>query len=380
MSIERKATRVLEHAKALAEKVESWADFSAELFDQTSGVVAKTFRTDIERQAFYDSEQYKEIQQILAGLMRQFGVATGSQRKEKSGRFVVRLPKTVHQKLDIEAKREGVSLNQLAVSKLTVPLAEAVEMPEARDLIVDAFNRVHDGYSTDWVIVEPYHNQLYIEECRRLKLTLGEYQLNHLLMNIRKTPKYKGRLNPTKRPSGFRDYDDCAFASEIAIRILQRTRGATLDRVLCDPDLRGRFDEIALRLAPGHTEVKLRCAALNLRKTHHLQPVDLSSDTYHLVSAGPIKSVSLSQIKQAPGLYVFYDYTRPIFAGETDNLKKRIGLHLESGLPDWLEAQEDEGFVLKFQELPSVNRVGRLRMLSAFINRERPVLNYQKVG
>lgn len=35
-----------------------------------------------------------------------------------SGKFVVRLPKTLHQSLAIEAKKEGVSLNQLAVYKL----------------------------------------------------------------------------------------------------------------------------------------------------------------------------------------------------------------------------------------------------------------------
>ena len=35
-----------------------------------------------------------------------------------SGKFVVRLPKTLHQRLVIEAEREGVSLNQLALYKL----------------------------------------------------------------------------------------------------------------------------------------------------------------------------------------------------------------------------------------------------------------------
>lgn len=36
-----------------------------------------------------------------------------------SGKFVVRLPKTLHQRLVIEAEREGVSLNQLALYKLS---------------------------------------------------------------------------------------------------------------------------------------------------------------------------------------------------------------------------------------------------------------------
>ncbi len=37
-----------------------------------------------------------------------------------SGKFVVRLPKTLHQRLAIEAQKEGVSLNQLALYKLAL--------------------------------------------------------------------------------------------------------------------------------------------------------------------------------------------------------------------------------------------------------------------
>jgi predicted RNase H-like HicB family nuclease len=36
-----------------------------------------------------------------------------------SGKFVVRLPKTLHYKLTLEAEREGVSLNQYALYKLS---------------------------------------------------------------------------------------------------------------------------------------------------------------------------------------------------------------------------------------------------------------------
>lgn len=36
-----------------------------------------------------------------------------------SGKFVIRLPKTLHQRLSIEADQEGVSLNQWALYKLS---------------------------------------------------------------------------------------------------------------------------------------------------------------------------------------------------------------------------------------------------------------------
>ncbi len=37
-----------------------------------------------------------------------------------SGKFVVRLPKSLHQRLAIETEKEGVSLNQLALYKLAL--------------------------------------------------------------------------------------------------------------------------------------------------------------------------------------------------------------------------------------------------------------------
>ena len=37
-----------------------------------------------------------------------------------SGRFIVRIPKSLHQRLVIEAEKEGISLNQLALYKLAL--------------------------------------------------------------------------------------------------------------------------------------------------------------------------------------------------------------------------------------------------------------------
>jgi predicted RNase H-like HicB family nuclease len=40
-----------------------------------------------------------------------------------SGKFVVRLPKTLHAKLALEAELEGISLNQYALYKLSAPIS-----------------------------------------------------------------------------------------------------------------------------------------------------------------------------------------------------------------------------------------------------------------
>lgn len=377
MSIEKKSSEILERARGLAARATSWADFSNELY-APGGIVASAFPDEIQRQAFYDSEQCKQVDELLASLMRKLGVVPGAAPSDKSGKFVVRIPKTVHQKLDIEARREGVSLNQLAACKLSVPLWSTEGL--THETVVDAFNATHDGYSTDWVIVETQLNGRFLDKCKSLGLRHAAWVLNHTLMNIRKTTKYSARLKKATKRSGFSDYDDYAFASEIAVRTLQRTEGVTLDRILCDPALRSRFDELARQLAPNQPEIKLRCAALNLRKTHRLKPLPRNVTEYDLVAAGPVRKVDLSTIAPLPGTYVFYDINRPIFAGETENLHKRISTHLKSGIPQWLRSDMDESFVLKTLVLPSAKKDDRLDWLGAFVNRERPLLNYQRAA
>lgn len=381
MSLRKKADGVLAEAKTLAMRVNSWADFSLELFGQDSGLITRTFPDEMERQVFFDSEQYQEVNDILVGLMKRLGVADGATpRREKSGRFNVRVPRTLHQSLGIEAKREGVSLNQLVVSKLSISLRHSGNLDLA--LVAQAFAEIHDGYAVDRIVVDPDYNGKFLRRCRQLGLPQSDFQLNHAIFNIRKSKKGRDQLGivipATTRKTEFRDFDGYQFASEIAVRVLQRTEGATLDRILCDPSLAKTFDGIAMKLA-NETVLKLRWAALNLRKTHRLRPISEEVTEYDLVSTGPVKSIDLSSLSDLPGLYAFYDETRPIYAGETERLRRRIGLHLEYGMP-CVKIKEDEGLVLRTLVLPSANQTERVRWLMDFVNRERPLLNYQKVA
>jgi hypothetical protein len=155
----------------------------------------------------------------------------------------------------------------------------------------------------------------------------------------------------------------------------------TLDRVLCDPAHRASFDEIAQRMAPRHSILQLRWAALNLRKSHRLRPDYTGSGLYDLVSAGPVPTVDLDELPAFPGIYVFYDQVRPLFAGETAELRARLRLHLETsegqGLPSWLDLGPGVRLELKYIAVPTAGREERLGWLMRFVNEERPVLNYQ---
>ena len=116
-----KAQNMLIQARRLAASATTWADLSNSLFDPVEGIVTKNFSTPKERAAFAKTPQYAEIQDLVMAAMRRTGITAGA-TPAKSGRFVVRLPVSMHVALEREARVEGVSLNQLVVAKLAVQL------------------------------------------------------------------------------------------------------------------------------------------------------------------------------------------------------------------------------------------------------------------
>jgi hypothetical protein len=113
-----KADTVLKHAKRLASSSTTWADLSNALFDPTTGLVARAFPTRDAREAFMKTSQYRQMRQLVTASMERHGLVEGA-TPSKSGRFVVRVPKSLHAALEREASAEGVSLNQLVVAKLS---------------------------------------------------------------------------------------------------------------------------------------------------------------------------------------------------------------------------------------------------------------------
>jgi len=374
MSFTKKAEYIREQAESLSRSVKNWADFSTAIFGHDDGLIPKTFAEDAERQLFYDSDQYKAVCGMRQKLMKKFGVNKGG-NPEKSGRVLLRLPKTVHKALEVEASKEGVSLNQLAVSKLTLPLRERVDLD--LPIIVQAYTAVFDGYSADRVVVDPELNAQFLEACHCLGLKDSDYRINHALMDIRKSTKFA--LPKTTKRTEFTGYDEFQFASEIAVWLLQRSKGVTLDQILCDPALATEFDKIAKQLVK-QPALKLRWAALNLRKTRRLGPIKGDKDdlSVNLITAGSIRDLNALQLPDTPGVYSFFDTNRPLFAGQTENLQHRMELHLSAKMPAWLDMGNDFDYLLKYAPLPSASQTTRASWVHDFVTHERPLLNYQR--
>lgn len=117
-----KAAKLLEQAEAEAKTAANWADLSNSLFDPLEGLVAKSFQTRTEREEFVKTPEYKQIRALIDRAREQTGLVAGATPK-KSGRFVVRLPVSLHAALELEAAVEGISLNQLVVAKLAAQLS-----------------------------------------------------------------------------------------------------------------------------------------------------------------------------------------------------------------------------------------------------------------
>jgi predicted RNase H-like HicB family nuclease len=69
-------------------------------------------------------EAFKNIQEAMEGwietkLENGFSVPEPVTESQYSGKFVLRLPKTLHARLALEAEKEGVSLNQYALYRLS---------------------------------------------------------------------------------------------------------------------------------------------------------------------------------------------------------------------------------------------------------------------
>ncbi|MCI0381061.1 MAG: toxin-antitoxin system HicB family antitoxin [Gemmataceae bacterium] len=120
-----KARKVLEFAEQCSQKAKDWVELSNALFG-LGGAATESFATERERTAFCKTKEYKRILALMDGLpspsIKGFMDLTAS----ANGAISVRLPRTVHAALLAEAKAEGVSLNQLCVSKLVAQLRAVV--------------------------------------------------------------------------------------------------------------------------------------------------------------------------------------------------------------------------------------------------------------
>jgi hypothetical protein len=120
-----KARQLLEFAERRAEDAADWMELSNTLFGP-GGKATSAFPTEEERTAFCKTAEYKRLLSLMDRLpappVKEFIDLTSS----ANGAISVRLPRSVHAALLVEAEAEGISLNQLCVSKLVAQLRAVI--------------------------------------------------------------------------------------------------------------------------------------------------------------------------------------------------------------------------------------------------------------
>ena len=92
-----------------------WVKFFRKILG-LQGIVRRAFRTPEELEEFEQSEEYAEIQQMLSKLRERR--VPPEEANEPVRVITVRLPKSLHESLRLEAHEHQTSMNKLCISKL----------------------------------------------------------------------------------------------------------------------------------------------------------------------------------------------------------------------------------------------------------------------
>lgn len=207
---------------------------------------------------------------------------------------------------------------------------DAATRRDVKDVARLCYITVHDGWSTDEVLLQDKLNASYLEACRKRLPEIRDFDFNWALLNLRKA----GELRDVRSTKRRRDrHDEYLHAAEIAARFLEDRHKVNTDRVICEPELRAGFDKVAQAIAPDVEPYLLRKASFTLRKSRRLQPelVLRVADWKKEVVAHPAVQLAGNPalVPNGPGVYIFRDETGYLYIGESSKLRERLRKHLD---------------------------------------------------
>ena len=120
-TIVARAQEALAFARRLKAEGKNWLEVHNALYG-LGGKCAVLFPTRADRTAFAKTSESKEIAELLNSLPDPPRGGTVPPLERASGNLHVRLPRSLHAALRVEAEAENISLNQLIVAKLSLQL------------------------------------------------------------------------------------------------------------------------------------------------------------------------------------------------------------------------------------------------------------------
>jgi hypothetical protein len=119
--LEERKRRVRHLAEVKFQNAPDWVTFYREVLG-VDGIIYELFPLAEHRAVFKNTDEYAEIQQLLARLRERRGAA--QQGDEPTRVITVRLPQSLHESLRSEAHDHCTSMNKLCISKLLQMIAE----------------------------------------------------------------------------------------------------------------------------------------------------------------------------------------------------------------------------------------------------------------
>jgi hypothetical protein len=216
----------------------------------------------------------------------------------------------------IEKSKPAVAPSRLALRSLL-------------DVASQAYLRVHDGYSIDRVLADPHKNREFIHECWRLGADATEFDLNRALLRVRKSAQMGPITTVQRHVVPAQRLDEYIWGVEIALRLLQneeereRQLWVSVDRILCDPSLSYRFDNLARSIVPGFKAGEYRWAALVLRKNSSRSMPGFFAP-FRFQDVGSLSQVYDECLYDGPGLYWIHSNRKDIFIGQAACIRQQL--------------------------------------------------------
>ena len=205
-------------------------------------------------------------------------------------------------------------------------------------VVLEAFDSVHDGWSSDEVILQNELNENFVKTCSKLvvarsitgaRLDATPLDFNWTLMNLRKAGKLNAKTTKRKRI----ELTAVQHVAEIAARSLIDDHQCSIDRIMCDPELRTQFDEAAREIDGDLDSYAARKAAFQLRKARRLKPelIGRIADWGRKIDSFRVQQIvdDPTVLNEHPGVYIFRDESGYLYIGQTENLRERLKQHLD---------------------------------------------------
>jgi hypothetical protein len=263
---------------------------------------------------------------------------------------------------------------------------------DLRELVAKAYRSMFRVPPEDYTIINPTLNAEFIERCRRLGATTSEFALNKTLLNVRKAGGNSDVSRETIPAPAREAIDECGHATEIAASILQREQAVlgrsipSVDRMLCDPELRQRLDRY-VQLLLGEADLAIvHFALLAFRKCGRASTGRLANVSMPERSLfASLNSLDPDDVPHVPGIYRITCRRSAVFVASTLSLHSRVCSHLQFGgvglLPNEFPFGVDGPLSIEIFSAPRQWQPRRLEAIArAWRFRMYPALNIRDTG